>query len=386
MNATDNALPKTYEEYDEQRKASLLKVKAYKDNGGRLAGYLCSYTPLEIIEAAGAAAVGLCGTSNETVAIAETMLPANLCPLIKSTYGFALSQKCPFTYYADLIVGETTCDGKKKMYELLGDMKRVHVLHLPQSRERAYEAEMWYRECIFFKEQLEQLYGIQITDDDLRRAVHARNQLRRALVELYETQMAVPAPLSGVELMSTLLSGTFNFDVEDYTRRIEALVVDARERIAQGTSTCGRSAKRIMLTGCPTGGLINKVAKVIEENGGCVVAVDDCSGERTQAMLVDEQADDIMRAISERYLDINCSVMTPNTGRMENTLKMAEKYRVDGIVDCILQACHTFNVESALMQRAVEGEGIPYMKLETDYSTGDSGQLETRLSAFIEML
>lgn len=127
----EKELPRTFEEFDEARKQSFLKVKDYKDAGGRLVGYLCSYTPLEVIDAAGAASVALCGMSDETIPAAETVLPANLCPLIKSTYGFALTDKCPFTYFADLIVGETTCDGKKKMYELLGDLKDVHVLHLP---------------------------------------------------------------------------------------------------------------------------------------------------------------------------------------------------------------------------------------------------------------
>lgn len=113
-------LPSTFEEFNEQRKAAFIRVKDYKQAGNRLIGFLCSYTPLEIIDAAGAASVALCGTSDEVIPEAEKVLPANLCPLIKSTYGFAYSQKCPFTYFSDMIIGETTCDGKKKMYELLG--------------------------------------------------------------------------------------------------------------------------------------------------------------------------------------------------------------------------------------------------------------------------
>lgn len=99
-----------------------------------------------------------------------------------------------------------------------------------------------------------------------------------------------------------------------------------------------------------------------------------------------EKADDILRAISDRYLEIHCSVMTTNEGRIENTKEMCKKYNVDGVVEMVLQACHTFNVEANYMQRMCEEEGIPYMKLETDYSTTDSGQIETRLAAFIEML
>ena len=133
----EQPLPRTFEEFNEQRKAAFIRVKDYKQAGNRLVGFLCSYTPLEIIDAAGAASVALCGTSDEVIPEAEKVLPANLCPLIKSTYGFAYSQKCPFTYFSDMIIGETTCDGKKKMYELLNELKRTHILHLPQGRDRA---------------------------------------------------------------------------------------------------------------------------------------------------------------------------------------------------------------------------------------------------------
>ena len=127
-------LPSTVEEFTEQRKAAFSRVKDYRRAGNRLVGFLCSYTPLEIIDAAGAASVALCGTSDEVIPEAEKVLPANICPLIKSTYGFTYSQKCPFTYCSDRIIGETTCDGKKKMYELLNELNRTHLRHLPPYR------------------------------------------------------------------------------------------------------------------------------------------------------------------------------------------------------------------------------------------------------------
>ena len=198
----EQPLPRTFEEFNEQRKAAFIRVKDYKQAGNRLVGFLCSYTPLEIIDAAGAASVALCGTSDEVIPEAEKVLPANLCPLIKSTYGFAYSQKCPFTYFSDMIIGETTCDGKKKMYELLNELKRTHILHLPQGRDRAYEREGWYEECRLLKEELENFYGITITDDDLRAAVRRRNRLRAAQLEMFALQANQPAAMSGVDLMS----------------------------------------------------------------------------------------------------------------------------------------------------------------------------------------
>lgn len=379
-------LPRTFEEFNEQRRASFLKVKDFKQAGGRLVGYLCSYTPLEIIEAAGASAVGLCGTSDEVIPAAEEVLPANLCPLIKSTYGFAYSQKCPFTYFSDLIVGETTCDGKKKMYELLADLKPVHVLRLPQGRAQAWERGGWLEECRLLKEDLERIYGITITDDDLREAARCRNRLRAAQLALFGLQERQPPAIGGVELMSTMFAGTFNFDVTAYTESLERLYAERLAQAEAGESKVRADAKRILITGCPVGGVINKIGATVERNGGVIVCQDDCSGERTAQMMIDPEAPDIMAAIAARYLKINCSVMTPNEGRFENTLAMIEKYHVDGVIENVLTACHTFNVEAAKMERAVEDAGIPYMKIETDYSQGDMGQIETRIAAFIETL
>ena len=379
-------LPRTFEEFNEQRKASFIHVKDFKQAGNRLVGFLCSYTPLEIIDAAGASSVALCGTSDEVIPEAEKVLPANLCPLIKSTYGFAYSEKCPFTYFSDMIVGETTCDGKKKMYELLSELKETHILHLPQGRDRAYESDGWYEECRLLLERLEKLYGITITDEDLRAAVARRNRLREAQLSMFELQALEPPAMTGVELMSTMFAGTFSFDIVSYTKKIEETVAARRSAYEAGERLVPVDAKRILITGCPVGGVINKIGHTIETNGGVIVCMDDCSGERTARMLVDENAPDILRAISDRYLDINCSVMTPNDGRMENTLAMCEKYHVDGVVENVLTACHTFNVESARMQKTVEDAGIPYLKIETDYSAGDQGQIDTRIAAFIETL
>lgn len=378
-------LPKTFEEYDDARKAGFIKAKEFKEQGGRMVGYLCTYAPLEIVDAAGAVSVGLCGTTNETVGIAETVLPANLCPLIKSTYGFALSDKCPYTYFSDIIIGETTCDGKKKMYELLGDIKQVYVLRLPHDRTRAWARDAWYEEIVAFKEFLEEYYGTKITDEALREATKNRNKLRKALVELYNMQMMGKSAFESVELMSSLAAGKFSYDIPEYIRSIEAVIEQKKAEI-DSSGELNAKKKRIVLTGCPSGGVINKIGKVIDENGGVIVCLDDCTGERTNSMMIDENAPDILRALSDKYIDINCSVMTPNDGRMQNTLDMVKKYNADGVIDFVLQCCHTFNVEAVLMQKAMEDAGVPYLKIETDYSASDSGQLETRIAAFIETI
>ena len=383
MNEKLTPLPVNFEEYDEKRKQAFLTAKEFKERGGRIAGCLCTYTPLEILDAAGFSPISLCGTSNETIPAAETVLPKNLCPLIKSTYGFAVADKCPFTYFSDLIIGETTCDGKKKMYELLNAIKPTYVLHLPQGQDRPYARKIWREEIDRLAGYLEQTFGVQITDEKLREASRVRNELRRTKCALFDLQQSHPPALSGVEMMVTLHSGGFSFHPAEYTSRMKALI---QERLDQTSSAVPKASRRILLTGCPTGGLIQKVGELVERNGGVIVCLDDCSGERTNRQLIDESAQDIRQAIADHYLDVHCSVMTPNTQRMDNTLEMVKKYQADGVIDVILQACHTFNIESYSMEQAMKRSGIPFMKIETDYSTQDTGQLETRVAAFLEML
>ena len=120
-------LPEIFEEFADQRRNSFLAIKKLKEQGVPVVGAFCTYLPKELPRAMGAAVVGLCSVSDETIPDAEKDLPRNLCPLIKSSYGFAKTDKCPFFYFSDLVVGETTCDGKKKMYEMLAEVKPVYV-------------------------------------------------------------------------------------------------------------------------------------------------------------------------------------------------------------------------------------------------------------------
>lgn len=217
--------PKIYEEFEDSRKQGFIRVKDYKENGGKLVGYLCSYTPHELIEAAGVAGVGLCGTSEEAFPEAEKVLPKNICPLIKGTYGFAAAGKCPYTYFSDMIIGETTCDGKKKMYELLNDLKETYVLQIPQGQGRPYAADMWYEEVKLFKEKLEEKFGIEITDAKMREAVRVRNELRQVNCDMFELQMTCPPMMSGCEMLLAFQENDFTFDVKQKIENIRSKVV-----------------------------------------------------------------------------------------------------------------------------------------------------------------
>ena len=377
-------LPEVFEEFAEQRKNSFLAVKTLKDKGVPVVGAYCTYFPKEIAMAMGAATVGLCSTSDETIAEAEKDLPKNLCPLIKSSYGFAKTDKCPFFYFSDVVVGETTCDGKKKMYEYMREFKDVFIMELPNTQgEEALK--LWKSEIIRFKEYLEKKFNVTITEDDIRAAIREENKVRRSLKNLYSVMQNDPAPITGQDLFKVLYGSGFKFDRSAIPAEVDALTAKINAEYAEGKML--EKKPRILITGCPIGGATEKVIRAVEDNGGVVVTYENCSGAKSIDKLVDEDNPDVYDALARRYLNIGCSVMTPNPNRLELLGRLIDDYKVDGVLEMTLQACHTYNVETLAIRRFVnEQKGLPYINVETDYSQADIGQLNTRIAAFIEML
>lgn len=377
-------LPEVFEEFAEQRKNSFLAVKELKDKGVPIVGSYCTYFPQELAMAMGAASVSLCSTSDETIAEAEKELPKNLCPLIKSSYGFARTDKCPFFYFSDVVVGETTCDGKKKMYEYMAEFKETYLMELPNT-QREDALVLWRNEMIRFKEYLEKHFETTITEDDIRKAIKVNNEARLALRNLYGVMKHDPAPITGYDLFKVLYGSTFKLDRSLIAGEVNALVEKIEKEYKEGKMQPKKP--RILVTGCPLGGATEKVIRAIEDNGGIVVTYENCSGAKAIDKMVDEDDPDVYGALARRYLDIGCSVMTPNPNRLELLGRLIDEYKVDGVVEMTLQACHTYNVESFGIRKFVnEEKKLPYISVETDYSQSDIGQLNTRITAFIEML
>ena len=382
----EHTLPEQFETFSEARKNGFLAVKKIKDEGGLIAGTFCTFTPKEILDAAGISPVSLCGMSNETVPDAERDLPKNLCPLIKSSYGFAVSDKCPYTHFADILIGETTCDGKKKMYELLGKIKPMYVLQLPQGVDREYSLPLWTKELRRFRKVLEEKFNVTITDEKLRQAAKLRNEIRMAQRELMELNRAAPPAFPGLDLYK-LMDGTgFRFNLPELRDMLRETVRQTKADYDAGKRPVPADAKRLLVTGCPIGGVLDKTVKVAEENGGVVVCFENCGGIKPLRHLVDTEAEDIIAAIAEHYLDIGCAVMAPNDRRIQLIRELVDEFQIEGVIEVDLQTCHPYTVETRRIKTLCGQLGIPYLAVDTDYSQADLGQLTTRISAFIEMM
>lgn len=360
-------------------------IETGKAEGKSAIGFYCVFTPTELAVAANAIPLPLCGTRNDPIAKAEETLPRNLCPLIKSSFGFAVSKTCPFVEASDLIVGDTTCDGKKKMFELLNRYKNTHVLQLPQNQDTETALPVWRKELDSFREIVEKQTGVEITDERLTDAISLMNRERRARKQLMDVNKAIPAPLAGSQIIEILFKVGFLANKMKGITFMEEVAAEAAKGNLRPQEEWSANRKRILLTGVPVGLGSDKVIKIVEQSGADVVVCENCTGYK-QAFQVDENKAP-MDALAEQYLSTPCSVMSPNNKRLELLKKMITEFRVDGVIDLTWQACHTYNIESFTVEECIHKEcDLPTLHLETDYAESDTEQLRVRIDAFLEML
>lgn len=362
-------------------------VKAQKENGTKVFGTFCVYVPDEVIFAAGGIATGLCGGSQFWVPGGEKVLPTNTCPLIKASVGARLDGTCPFFKIADMYVGETTCDGKKKAWEILGEEVPMHIMDLPQMKRRKdYKA--WSEEIVEFKEKVEEFTGNKVTEENLAASIKMINNKRRALERLYSARKNKNIPISGKD--SLLISQiAFYDDPTRFTEMTNKICDELDKRVEEGVSVFESGTKRILLAGTPLAIPNWKIHNIVETSGGAVVCEEMCTGTRYFERPVDETQTTLegqIDALAERYMGINCACFTPNNARIDDIIRLCKEYDVDGVIDVNLKFCNLYDTEGFLVERELKKAGIPVLGIETDYTDSDVQQLRTRVGAFIEML
>ncbi|MEN6350465.1 MAG: double-cubane-cluster-containing anaerobic reductase [Syntrophomonas sp.] len=359
----------------------------HRNSGGKVFGTFCVYVPDEIIFAAGGIAAGLCGGSQFWVPGGEKVLPANTCPLIKASVGARLDRTCPFFQIPDMYVGETTCDGKKKAWEILAGEVPVHVIDVPQMK-REKDVDAFYEEIMSFIKVVEDCTGNTISPQTLKESIKLINNKRKALQRLYATRKADPVPISGKDALLVTQIAFYDDPARNATMTNQ-LSDELEERIKNNEGVFPKGALRIMVSGTPMAIPNWKLHHIIESSGAAVVVEESCTGTRYFENLVDESGDtleEMVRALANRYMKTNCACFTPNPGRTDNIKRLVQEYKIDGVIDVSLQFCNLYSSESYLVKQEMKNSAIPFLHIETDYSENDYEQLRTRVEAFLEIL
>jgi benzoyl-CoA reductase/2-hydroxyglutaryl-CoA dehydratase subunit BcrC/BadD/HgdB len=286
-----------------------------------------------------------------------------------------------------MYVGETTCDGKKKAWEILADEVPVHVMNIPQMK-REKDIAHWAEEIKDFKAVVEKFTGGKVTEETLAAAIKLMNDKRRALKRVFECRKSDIIPISGKDAL-LMMQIAFYDDPSRCVEKANALADELEQRIKDGISVFPKGTKRIMISGTPMAIPNWKLHHIVETSGAAIVVEETCTGTRYFENLVDETqttVEEQINALAARYMKCNCACFHNNTGRIDDILRLAKEYKVDGVIDVNLKFCSLYDIEGRSVESALRGAGIPVLGIETDYTDTDAEQLRTRIGAFIEML
>lgn len=354
----------------------------------KVVGTFCLYVPEEIVLAVDGVCIGLCAGAEVGTEEAEKYIPRNTCALIKAFMGFKLAGLCPYVELTDLLVGETTCDGKKKAYEIFNEItKKVYVMEIPNKKGEDGKI-LWRNEVRRFAEKLEELTGKKIDLEKLKAVSKIVNEKRKALQRLSLLRSYDPAPISGLDAL-LVNQVSFYDDPIRFTTKVNELCDELYERVKSGIGVAEKGSPRVLISGSPMAIPNWKVHAIVEGSGAVIVGEESCVGERNFGTLLDDDFSSLqegMQKIADRYMTINCACFTPNDERLTNIIDLVKRLKVDGIIHYALQFCTPYLMEAFKVKKVAETIAIPFLRIETDYSMEDIGQLKTRIEAFLEII
>lgn len=364
------------------------ELNVIKKEGKPLVGTFCIFVPEEMVVGAGGACYGLCSGSPASIPEAEKELPRNICPLIKSAHGFKMLKSCGYTQSATFIYGETTCEAKKKTWEILDKHHPVHIMHIPQKKDTK-SLRLWREEVMDFKTHIEEVTGNQLDASSLKAGIEVINQKRKALQRLDNLRANTNIPISGRDALFVMQISFIDEPVR-FTKQLNLLCDELEARVENQINVFEKDSLRLIILGTPFAAPNWKLHEIVETSGAAIINEESCIGHRyfkDNIEVNDTMSDEeIVDKMVERYAKIDCACFTPNEARIEKIKQMVKDKQADGVIYYTLSFCHTYNVESFLVKTALQDSKIPFLAIESDYSPEDSGQIKTRVEAFIESI
>lgn len=355
------------------------EILTYKNQGKKIFGWLCTYVPEEIIHAAGALPVRITGYSQEMeLEDGNAYLYINNCSFSRSCFQLGIRGEYDFL---DGLIACSTCDGARRLFDLWChyiERPFQHILTVPRKFTESAHL-LYYQQVRQFKQKLEEFLNLDITDEALIHSVKLYNESRALLKRLYELRKLNEPPITGSEIME-ILNASFHMPKELFNEYVWQLLEEVAS-LGGGHS----SRARLMVAGSVMSN--PNFIKAIEEQGGLVVADELCTSTRywSDPVIMDNR--NPLEAISHRYLNnFPCARMYPSNERFKRILDLAHDFRVEGVISQIIRYCVPYAHDLPLLINRLKAVGIPTLALDVEYGTSGSGQIQTRVQAFLEML
>ena len=356
-------------------------IQEWKAEGKKVVGFFCTYVPEEILYAANILPYRVRAMGCEQTSSADVYMSQVNCSFVRSCLEYAFQGKYDFL---DGMVFTRSCDNIRRLYDLFrvimpGAFPFMHFIDMPHKVND--EAIALFREFLEeFKDSVEKSFGVEITDTNLTNAINTYNETRDLLKQLYELRKADNPPLTGAESLSVTLAST-TIPREQYNRLLRELLEELSERK-------GITDYRARLSIAGGGGCDNPAFyEIIEKLGGLIVSDSICYGSRYFSEPV-EVEDDLLKSLASSYLNSpSCPRMVEKlTERCDFAKDTAENSRADGVIFQRLRYCDLWGGEQLNFRKKMRDEEIPLLSLEREYWLSATGQLQTRVQAFLESL
>jgi benzoyl-CoA reductase/2-hydroxyglutaryl-CoA dehydratase subunit BcrC/BadD/HgdB len=367
-----------------ERPSQLLEAK---NKGVKIIGYFPgNYVPEELIYASGA--VPLClinGGDSRPAEMALSVVPQVICPFARAQIGERLLGENPYYSMIDMLVAPITCQHLKKVaevWEYNGDLE-IFKLGIPHQYYNDFEIEYFTDRLKVLKDRLQAFTGNEITDGKIGEAIELYNKIRELLKNISLLRCTSPSLLSTLDFVK-LNHASLYAD--------PAFMVDFLDSVYRGLKEKQQVTKsdtpRILLIGPNIGYGDYKILELVEEAGGDIVIEEICEGIRYYWNQIESKGD-LLESLARGYLvdRVPCAFMRYSTGkRLDFALKLIKDFGVSGVIWYELVCCETYDAESYFFSQKMGERNIPMLILESDYSTANTGQLKTRIEAFIEIL
>ncbi|MFH1510990.1 MAG: double-cubane-cluster-containing anaerobic reductase [Candidatus Woesearchaeota archaeon] len=365
------------------------EIEALKKKGTKVIGYFCVMVPEEIILAAGAVPIRLCGGFFDAIYPAEEFMPKNICPMVKATFGSWLLDMNPYFKLCDVVIIPTTCDSKKKLASILADFMKVILLDVPNTKDNPQSDEFWLSQTKLLTKKMEELTGNTIRTEKLKQAIETQNQRTKVLRRLMEVRKSQSHVINERDFLLAVQTAFYD-DPNRWVEKANLLANELADNLQKGKTIAGPDTCRVMLTGSPMIWPNFKVLNIVEELSAVHVIDDSCAG--VQMMYNPIEVEDwtrkgMMQAIAEKaILPCVCPCFSHSDDRIDRILELSASFRAEGVIYHVLRLCQIYDMEFLPIEKILNDRNIPLLKIETDYSEEDVGQIKTRVEAFLEML
>ncbi len=369
------------EEAVERAKENFIKKETGKK---KHIAYLCAYTPQEIMSAANVAHLRMFHKGNtKEVTSGETITQSIYCDVTKSIIG-AIAENNPLYTSLDKIYNFNTCDCMRRTVESINDQfLPAMVFNLPRYTDGENSLDFYTEELKFFVRELEELTGESISEEAIKKNIYLYNDARALLRKISEYRKEDGLLFGNTEYQK-IANAYYYLPVEEYIPILKKIDDQLENAPREGI----RKVPRILLTGGILAEGDEKAIKILEQDLGARIVVEDtCTGYSPFTLDIKEAYDDPIRNIAAGYLGkAPCARMRPLNTRIDHALELAKEYKADAAIYYYVKFCPCYGLPKNEFVKRFQEVGIPVFELPIDYSTGDEGQLKTRIEAFINVL